>query len=177
MISGSEVNLSQVEQPAVIKRTGSFFIISTWVCLAVSTLWAISTTTDNNYFYFIPVTLYIAWMETFPHVSYIKEKGLIWQKLPPTPVRWKWDNKSPQRRNRLLLYLTVSFALVAWMNHYSPCFISMFFTLFGHTWGMLSWPLALPLFSCEAFVMFAQTGLFSSASRMSTEGLSPSLSV
>ena len=95
MISGLEVNLSQVEQPAVIKRTGSFFTISTWVCLAVSTLWAISTTTDNNFFYFIPVTLYIAWMRTFLHVSDIKEKGLIWQQLPPTPVRWKWDNKSP----------------------------------------------------------------------------------
>ncbi len=159
-------NKQERHVPSAIKHTFVFFNLITWIGLFISSVIAFINSDNGNYLFLVPVGLYGLNLLFFPRIDYTPAEGWKWQKPLTGGVRR--NDGSPWRG---IIFLLIEFGLIFWMNQYSPSFISMYFTLFGHSLGIIGWQIGIPLVALEALALLMQNGLFGQTSRIGDDGL------
>ncbi len=150
----------EITVPKVIRGTGLFFSLVTWIGLAACSIFA-GLNAEGDYWFFVPVVLYALLLTCFPQIDYQRGRGFILNRS--RRLYWSRSTTSLPRR---FIFIIISIGLVFWMNAYSPAFISMYFVLFGHTMGILGWKLGLVFYIGEVLLILIQNGLFDTTSRI-----------
>jgi signal transduction histidine kinase len=155
-----EPNTPKMESPVVIRRTLIYFNVLAWLLLLGSTFFIFLNTTDGNYFYFVPATLYGLLIGLYPEIDFIPGKGFTRHRLTTPGMR------AADRPVRKIIFVVLSLILVFWLNQYNTGFASLYFLVFGQTMGILTWRLAFSFIVLEVLALLFQLGVFSSSGKL-----------